>query len=672
MNRQAAEQQLLKIFGFSHFHDMQWQVIDNLLAGRRILFIEKTGFGKSLCFQFPATQLQGITIVFSPLIALMRDQVNGLLQKGIKAAAINSNQSHEINKDIIGKAVQNQLDIIYIAPERMENASWITAAKQMRIAMIVIDEAHCISLWGQNFRPNYRRIVNLVRLLPHNFPVLAITATATRNVQQDILEQVGEGMQLIRGKLLRSNLYLYVIKINHPDEKYYWMAKYMPLLAGKTGIIYTGTQVETEVYSNWLQFLNIKAAAYSGRLDPDSRKNIEEEFSKDNFDCVVSTNALGMGIDKPNIRFVIHTQIPQSPIHYYQEIGRAGRDGENSYAILLYQENEDHKLPLNFIESSKPSEAKYRKVIEAVKNALLGRNEIVKATNLKQNHVSTILADLIDQKIINEQTVGKSKKYFYNPEAGELSYQSFARLKQIQMDDFDMMVEYTKLHTCRMDYLCQYLGDPAGIKCSNCDNDQNKTLPVRVTEEYIEKLQKFRETYFPVLEMESRNSNFVNGVAASYYGITNVGSALHRCKYESGGDFPDWLLKLTLKAFHKNFSHLRFDLILYVPPTESGNLVRDFAQKLAKSLDIPISHGLVKRLPTAPQKVFQTNLLKKDNVSDKFVYNTPSEISGKTILLFDDILDSGYTMKAIGAYLTGLGANKIVPLVIARTVSGDY
>ena len=151
MNRPQAELQLQKLFGFRQFHDLQWQVIENLLAGRRVLFIEKTGFGKSLCFQFPATQLDGVTIVFSPLIALMRDQVRSMQDKGIRAAAINSNQEADENAAIIAKAQNNQLDILYIAPERMENAAWITAAREMKIAMVVIDEAHCISMWGAKF-----------------------------------------------------------------------------------------------------------------------------------------------------------------------------------------------------------------------------------------------------------------------------------------------------------------------------------------------------------------------------------------------------------------------------------------------------------------------------------------------------------------------------------------
>ncbi|WP_298646486.1 RecQ family ATP-dependent DNA helicase [uncultured Proteiniphilum sp.] len=669
MTRQQAEIQLQRLFGFRQFHDLQWQVIENLLAGKRVLFIEKTGFGKSLCYQFPATQLEGVTIVFTPLIALMRDQVRSMQKKGIRAAAINSNQKDEENTAIITDAQNNQLDILYIAPERMENATWINSAREMKIAMVVIDEAHCISMWGQSFRPNYRRIVNLVKLLPKSFPVLATTATATPRVQADIIEQVGTDLIPIRGQLMRSNIRLFVVPVQSEDEKFFWLAEYLPKLK-KTGIVYTGTQANTDIFSNWLQFLGFYSAAYSGRLDAETRMRVETDFINNKFDCVVSTNALGMGIDKPDIRFIIHTQIPQSPIHYYQEIGRAGRDGQEAFAILLYNPHQDFELPQAFIDGSKPSADKYEQVIAVTKKELLGRNEIIKATNLRQTQVSVILADLIDQGIINEQQ-GRSKKYFYNPDAPVLNPSTFETLRDAQNQELKRMLEYTGIISCRMQYVCNYLGDEMQGACGVCDNDTNKKMRVVATEALTQKLQEFRETFFPVLEVETQRNNIINGVAASYYGVSNIGRALHHSKYEEGGDFPDWLLKLTLKAFRKYYGNTKFDLVLYVPPTESGDLVKNFAEKIASVLKIPISHKLVKTVVTLPQKVFQSGISKKENVYGKFTYQTPDEITGKSVLLIDDIFDSGYTIKEIGRYLTSIGATTIAPLVIAKTVGGD-
>ncbi len=669
ITRREAEQKLKQLFGFDKFYDLQWQVIEQVLEGKRILFIEKTGFGKSLCYQFPATQLSGVTIVFSPLIALMRDQVRSMQEKGIRAAAINSNQEITDNETVIAKAGNNELDILYIAPERLENAGWISAAREMKIAMVVIDEAHCISMWGQSFRPNYRRIVNLVKLLPKTFPVLATTATATPRVQRDIIEQTGSDLIPVRGQLLRSNIGLYVIRVDSEDAKFCWLAEYLPRLA-KTGIIYTGTQANTNIYSNWLHFLGFSSAAYHGRLDAESRKRVEEDFMKNKYDCVVSTNALGMGIDKPDIRFIIHTQITQSPIHYYQEIGRSGRDGQKAFAILLYNPHKDHELPRSFIEGSKPSPANYNKVLELTKTALLGRNEIIKQTNLNQTQVSVILADLMEMGILYEQQ-GKSKKYFYNPDAPMMDLSHFELLRKAQEEELSRMIGYALSELCRMQYLCNYLGDDEQKECGICDNDRKRNLHVPESEEIKNKLQEFRETFFPVLEVETARNRLINGVAASYYGISTVGAAIHHSKYEGGGDFPDWLLRLTLKAFRKHYGNSRFDLITYVPPTESGDLVKHFAEKISAVLKIPVSHKLAKQCATLPQKTFHSSITKKDNVKDKFIYETPAEIDGKKVLLIDDIFDSGCTIKEIGKYLTGIGAEVIAPLVIARTVGGD-
>jgi ATP-dependent DNA helicase RecQ len=378
-----------------------------------------------------------------------------------------------------------------------------------------------------------------------------------------------------------------------------------------------------------------------------------------------------MGIDKPDIRFIIHTQVPQSPINYYQEIGRAGRDGQEAFAILLYNPNEDAELPRAFIEGSKPALAKYEKVIAVIKKDLLSRNEIIKATNLKQTQVAVILADLIDQKIINEQLVGKSKKYFFNPNAPALDFSVFDTLRNAQHQELEKMLTYTDASTCRMQYLCNYLGDEEQGACGVCDHDTQQQMRVVVTDVLRQQLQEFRETFFPVLEVETQKSNIVNGVAASYYGVSNVGAALRQSKYEGGGDFPDWLLRLTLKAFRKHYGNTRFDVLLYVPPTESGDLVKNFAEKIARTLSIPVSHKLVKTAETSPQKVFQSGISKKDNVQGKFAFQNPSEIAGKSVLLVDDIFDSGFTVKEIGQYLTNIGARTIAPLVIARTVGGD-
>lgn len=670
MNRTEAEKKLKDFFKIDHFYDTQWFVIEKIFKGERVLLIEKTGFGKSLCFQFPALFFEGTTIVFTPLIALMRDQVKKLNDLGVNAKCINSNQDNETNSKIILEALNNEIKILYIAPERMENTEWLNSARQMKISMIVVDEAHCISTWGHDFRPAYKRIVNLVNLLPKSFPVLATTATATKSVENDIIEQIGSGIFSHRGNLLRNNFRLFVIKVNSEEEKLIWLGQKLNKIEGN-GLIYTGTRANTEIYAKWLEFVGISSAYYHADLDTVMREEIEKGLLENKWKCIVSTNALGMGIDKPDIRFIIHTQAPVSPIHYYQEIGRAGRDGKNTFIILFFNPNDDETLPKAFIEGSKPSISKYKKVIEVLKQERMGEQSLMKATNFKQNEIRVIKADLIEQNIVNEVFDGKNKKYELKFNAPELNPQPFIDLKNHKLQDFEKMLEYINSQSCRMDFLCKYLGDSTSDICNKCDNDTNHQVNVVVDDEWNRKIEEFHGNYFPVLETSNTKIKLIDGVASSFYGFSNVGKIIHHCKYEKGGDFPDHLLKLTLKAFRNKFKDLTFDLILYVPPTESGNLVRNFAEKLSSVLKIPISHNLQKLKENKPQKMFQNSLLKKENIKNVFTFSSPGDIRNKSILLIDDIYDSGATIKEIGKYLTGLGASCIAPLVIAKTVGGD-
>ena len=677
MTRREAELKLKSIFGIDKFYDEQWLTIEKILKGERVLLIERTGYGKSLCFQFPATQFSGVTVIFSPLIALMRDQVNNLNKLGIAAKYINSEQTREENFQALQEAVDGDLKILYIAPERQENREWIEATREMDLSMIVIDEAHTISVWGHDFRPSFRRIINLVQLLPKELPVLATTATATGRVQKDIERQISGDLSTIRGNLMRENFHLFVIETQSEDEKMLWLAENLENIPG-TGIIYTGTRVNTEIYNRWLDHNRINSTDYNAGFDGETRKEIEEGFMSNRWKCVVSTNALGMGIDKPDIRFIIHTQIPQSPIHYYQEIGRAGRDGKKTYIILFYNSQkdeegieEDYKLPKAFIDGGRPSIKRYYKVIDALKEEPLGERELMKAANMKQTQIRVIKADLIDQGIVKEVIFGRQKKYEYQFNAPELNTIKFDELRAFKLKDLDSMIEYIYTEQPRMKFLCDYLGDKHRNDYKNCDNTSYRKRTVKAKKETYRKLNEFRQSYFPELTVESNKSNLENGYASSYYGVSNVGSTIHRCKYEDGGDFPDYLLKLTLKTFGKKLGNRKFDLLVYVPPTVSGDLVKNFAEKISNVLKIPLSHKLTKRHKTSRQKVFQNYFLKKDNVSEAFDYIEPDEIKNKRILLIDDIFDSGATIREIGKLLTNYGAVTIVPLVIAKTVGGD-
>ena len=737
MTRQEAEMKLKRIFGLDHFYDEQWLAIEQILRGERILMIERTGFGKSLCYQFPATQLSGVTVVFSPLIALMRDQVRSLCERGIPAAYINSEQTYEENRAAIQRALNGEVKILYIAPERQENDEWIEATRHIKLSMVVIDEAHTISTWGHDFRPAFRRIINLVQLLPENLPVLATTATATKKVQEDIEQQIGGRLTTIRGNLLRPNFELQVVKVQSEDEKMMWLASNIASFEG-TGLIYAGTRIDTEIYARWLQFVGIEATDYNAGFDAETRKDIEKGLMQNRWKCIVSTNALGMGIDKADIRFIIHTQMPSSPIHYYQEIGRAGRDGKPTRILLFYNETKgadseiaaDSILPYSFIEGARPAMRKYYTVISLLQEEPLSERELVKKANLKTAQVRVIKSDLIEQGIIREVAYGNSKKFEYQFDAPALDTAKFEELRVAKIKDLRAMEQYIYTDMPRMKYLCSFLDSDEQAEYGNCDNTNLEKIKVTVTPELVSKLEEFRECYFPTLDMASwtrrkggfrvcmpspgkmllektvndengrladrstvehvhkidaslytpdelecikehvaKASRLVNGYASSFYGVSNVGAALHRSKYENGGDFPDFLLKKTLSVFAKKFKVADFDLVLYVPPTKSGDLVKNFAVKFAAVIGRPVSHALVKVRETQEQKMFQNTYGKHENVAGAFDIDAET-VKGKTIVLLDDIYDSGATLKEAGDLLTRKGARCIVPIVIAKTVGG--
>ena len=295
----------------------------------------------------------------------------------------------------------------------------------------------------------------------------------------------------------------------------------------------------------------------------------------------------------------------------------------------------------------------------------------MRKTNLKNNQFRVIKADLVEQKIVREVSFGKCKKFEYITGAPDLNTALFDELRACKTRELEKMLGYIDTTESRMKYLCAYLGDESKMSFNNCDNTGQKKIKVIVTPEWMERLKDFRENYFPEIHAQTRGTCLVNGIAASFYGFSNIGAAIHRSKYEGAGDFPDFLVRQTLKAYRKKFGEQQFDLLLYVPPTVSGDLVKNFSEKIARTLKIPVSHKLKKQRLTSEQKVFENHYLKHDNVADAFCYESPVEIEDKNILLIDDIFDSGATIKEIGKCLTKLGVASIAPLVIARTVGGD-
>lgn len=328
------EEALKVLFGYDSFRPGQKSVIDSILTGRDAFAVMPTGAGKSLCYQIPALLLPGVTLVISPLISLMQDQVKALNEAGIAAAFINSSLSNRAYFEVVKKAKQGLYKIIYVAPERLITDGFIELAKHAQISMITVDEAHCISQWGQDFRPSYMKIVEFVKLLPNRPIISAFTATATENVRDDVVCTLG----LINPFILvtgfdRENLFFQVDK---PKDKNQYILDYISKHEDESGIIYCATRKNVDTIYELLKSKGVSVARYHAGMSAAERKQMQDDFVFDYTSIVVATNAFGMGIDKSNVRFVIHYNMPQSMENYYQEAGRAGRDGLDAKCILLF------------------------------------------------------------------------------------------------------------------------------------------------------------------------------------------------------------------------------------------------------------------------------------------------------------------------------------------------
>lgn len=411
-------QVLKETFGYTTFRQGQERLVDSTLSGRDVLGIMPTGAGKSICFQVPALLFPGITIVVSPLISLMKDQVSALNAAGIHAAYINSSLTERQFYKAMDFARQGRYKIVYAAPERLMTESFLALAKEVPISMVAVDEAHCISQWGQDFRPSYLKIVDFIQQLPVRPVLAAYTATATKAVKEDILCILGlQNPDVLVTGYDRKNLYFAVEK---PKNKKESLLEYLRKNPEKSGVIYCNTRKNVEEVHQQLVQKGYPAVRYHAGLSEEEKKQNQEDFIYDAAPIMVATNAFGMGIDKSNVRFVIHYNMPKDIESYYQEAGRAGRDGEPGECILYYS-GQDVKTNEFLIE-------------QQVKNEEFGREE---------------------QEVIRER--------------------NYERLRK--------MTFYCFTNECLRDYILRYFGEYGGNYCGNCRNCLTEFQDVDVTEE---------------------------------------------------------------------------------------------------------------------------------------------------------------------------------------------
>ena len=349
-NKEKIFYALKKYYGYSTFRRGQFEIINSILNGRDTFCLMPTGAGKSICYQIPATLFQGITIVISPLISLMKDQVDNLIEAGIKAAYINSTQNMDIIKKILLDASMGDYKIIYVSPERLESRIFRDIIKDLQISQIVIDEAHCVSQWGHDFRKSYLEISKFYNILKNKPIISAFTATATEEVRIDSIELLGlNNPYIYKGDINRSNLNLSVLK---EVDKLEALKDVIRENEDESGIVYCASRKEVDNLYYYLKDLGFNVGKYHGGLKDEEKERFQEDFLYEKIDIIIATNAFGMGIDKSNIRFIVHFTLPQNIESYYQEIGRGGRDGENCNCYMFYSESDISRVEYIINKSS--------------------------------------------------------------------------------------------------------------------------------------------------------------------------------------------------------------------------------------------------------------------------------------------------------------------------------
>ena len=468
---------LKKYFGYDRFREPQEEIIRHVLQGKHALVIMPTGSGKSILYQLPALLLPDLTLVISPLIALMKDQVDALRKKGIDATFVNASLTRKEREKRYEEIRQGKYKLLYVTPERFRKEDFTEIIKSRTISLFAVDEAHCISEWGHDFRPDYTRLGDIREMLD-NPTTIALTATATPSVQQDIIQQLHlSDVRIFHEGIDRPNLFLGVKDVWEEEEKLDIILDYIRNLKSGSGIVYFSLIKDLLRMSERLRKAKVLHLVYHGKLSSGVRKSIQNQFMQNDRQVVLATNAFGMGIDKPDIRFVLHAQIPGSLESYYQEIGRAGRDEQRSDCILLYDQ-QDLNIQLEFIRWNNPSADFFHRAYQILHDHLeevnaMGMDYFKEQLTFKNRHdfrAETVLA-LFDRWGVtvgsiedkNLQLIGELPEQWLDEEHLE------RKLKNEQQQLYKMM-QYAKLETCRKAYIHEYFGLEHGDYCGACDN----------------------------------------------------------------------------------------------------------------------------------------------------------------------------------------------------------
>jgi ATP-dependent DNA helicase RecQ len=681
-------------FGFSAFRPGQREAIEALVSRRRLLCIQPTGHGKSLLYQLPATLLPGMTVVVSPLLALMRDQIDQLINRfGIPAASINSDQLEEENSAAITAAEAGELRILFVAPERLDNLADFEFLLGLDVSLLVVDEAHCISTWGHDFRPAYRKIVDAVTAFTtrrEDLRVLALTATANARTEADIVALLGgdadAALAVHRQGMDRPNLALEVHAVRGLPNKlaclYTLVERELERAeaVGGTGLLYCATRDQTEIVAGFLRASGLEVAAYHAGLDPDRKRALQRGFARGEIPVIAATNALGMGIDKADIRFIVHVDVPGSITAYYQEVGRAGRDGEPARGILLFDEG-DREVQEYFIRSAQPAPEDFEVIRRVIAEAEAAGDPIalggIKArSGLHPTRVNVVLAELIEQGFVAKQLVGRTQTYVSAENPGTPGLERYRRQLEIRTGELDAIFRYARGEPdCLMQTLRAALGDLDAPRCARCSRcDDSVPSPAPTLEARARTWLETRALPLPA----SRHPKLDEGIAlldgplrGPIYAAFMRGRTTPR-----PADAPPLeprlleLLDLAVCRLREDHGHAFGSVALL--PSRTWAQREALGRWLGEQLEIPLLELLAYRSeeqPAARQGTLVNNDQRRENVRGCFRLGPDAgRVPSGAILLVDDYIGSRATLREAGTTLrkTAKLDAPIVPLMIAR------
>jgi ATP-dependent DNA helicase RecQ len=660
----------------------QWQAVERLVAGRaKVLVVERTGWGKSAVYLIATRLLRdrgaGPTLLVSPLLALMRNQVDMARRSGVRAATIHSDNRaewHEIEQLVL----RDEIDILLVSPERLSNARFraeVLPALTRSVGLLVVDEAHCISDWGHDFRPDYRRVQRVVAALPPTVPVLCTTATANDRVITDIVAQLGEDIVVQRGPLARDGLALAVVDLPEPSRRLAWLADQLPSMPG-SGIVYCLTVRDADRVGAWLRSQGLNARTYTAEADPADRVSIEEQLIANDVKVVVATSALGMGFDKPDVTFVVHYQSPGSPITYYQQVGRAGRAVDTSVGVLLAG-REDVEVQDWLIRTAFPPRAQAERVVDLLEKAArpMALTDIEAMVNVRRTRLELMLKVLEVEGAVERASRGwlrTLRPWAYDDERVE-------RVTGARRSEQAAMRRYALTVGCRMEFLRRQLDDEEACPCGCCDRCGSWSKDVHLRPALIAEAARFIRQWPVELEPRKRwpgggllrgsipeTSRNRTGRALSSYDDGGWGTVVRQAKYE-GATLPDELVEAAAELVLRWQPDPPPAWLAHVPSSQHADLVADFAERLGNRLGLPVRDVLCRVRQGRPQKDMENSPQQFQNVYGAFEVHGP--VPQLPVLLVDDIVDSGWTLTVLGAALREAGAGPVHPLVLAQAVS---